>query len=229
MSTKIQISCVTKHFFPETYQNYLKINAFINQNSIELENFTCCAYPLFQNGDIKTAKKIGEHHINSIKSKIVSCSNKCYSTFKNQYPKLYNNTVSHNAALDLANKTESFYHLISNLNLKNTSHFSGKYTLISDCENKTNINEFLKQFEQIEWIELNLNPTCCGAGACLPTQNKSLSVQMAIELINDSLSKSSNQFVFIDDVCRQHIIEVANKQKIDIKTFNLVDLIAISL
>ncbi len=220
-----------QHYFPETMANLIKLCANAKYDVSVPENQTCCGLPYFEKGELKTAKSIGELNISLFSNRqIISGSPKCFDTFSLKYPKIFNNTVSHNESMTMARNTLGLPELFSKLTLNHIEAVDGIYYFIPACQGSgKNYTAMLSQFKAATWVLPQLHATCCGAGTCMPTTNHDYAVQMAHTLLKEAVDSGVDFIVTEDDICRRHIENVAGKEHIGIKTLHIIDLFAQAL
>lgn len=228
MLQSIQIPCITKHYFPATVQSYMKVANAIYPDAKQLDNFTCCGLPFFEKGELGAAKKTGEHNLKIINGNYLSCSEKCFHTFTYHNPKLFNNTLVHNEVINFAKRGEFIYEKLSPAIIENCKKAKGTFFFIGNCETK-NEKLILNAFKNIEWKMPQPSPNCCGAGACLPTLNFEISEKMALSIIEQFQQSGAEALVFSEDLCRQHILNIARKNGLELETKNIIDMIAETL
>lgn len=226
MPSALQISCITKHYYPETLDNFKKLCSILNIKYTETNEATCCGLPYFDRGELKAAKTIAEYNLQVFGQNDLVCnSSKCLNCYQIQYPKIFNNTVSHNNATHLAKNSSGINSLMQQISQDTLSAITGHYFLIKECCRTEWIGEFSKKMENCTWTFPNLINTCCGAGASMASENTELSRQMGKILIAEFEKSDAIAMVFEDDICRKQIDIVANASGIPVKTMNIIDLL----
>jgi Fe-S oxidoreductase len=229
MSFALQLSCVTRHYYPATVENLKKLCAILSIEYQEIEDATCCGLPYFEKGELKTAKTIGSQNLNLYENKkILSCSTKCESVLTHKYPKLFNNTVSHNQAVQLAKNTSGLSALFEKLPVEYWESIHGNYFLVENCCSNVWLKKFTSIAKNCEWSFPQIHVTCCGAGTSLPTYNQDLSANLSKILLDDFALSGADFMVFEDDICRKQVDIVAAKQNISIKTLNFIDFLMLN-
>ncbi|MEZ4805781.1 MAG: (Fe-S)-binding protein [Bacteroidia bacterium] len=229
MSVALQLSCITRHYYPETVENLKKLCAILSIEFQEIENATCCGLPYFEKGELKTAKTIGSMNLTLYEHKqIMSCSSKCESVFTHMYPKLFNNTVSHNQAVQLSKNTTGLSDLLDKLPSEYFESLHGNYFLVENCCSKTRLKPYTLLAKNCEWSFPLIQATCCGAGTSLPTFNQNLSTELTKQLLDDFSNSKADYIVFEDDICRKQVEIVASKQNMSIKTLNFIDFLTLN-
>ncbi len=231
MSFSLQIPCVMQHFFPETMANLIKLCANAKYTVTIPENQTCCGLPYFEKGELKAAKSIGEYNLSVFgQNQLISASPKCCDTYSLKYPKIFNNTVSHNESVALSKNTIGLEVLFEKLNLDNAHSVKGSYYFIQNCQSSLpNQEAYLSKFRDCRWILPKLHSTCCGAGTCMPVTNREYASKMALNLIREAIDEQADFIVTVDDICRKHLQNVALENQLEIKTLHIIDLFALAL
>jgi L-lactate dehydrogenase complex protein LldE len=231
MSFALQIPCIMQHFFPETMANLIKLCANAKYTVTIPENQTCCGLPYFEKGELKTAKSIGEYNLSLFaQNQLISGSPKCCDTFMAKYPKIFNNTVSHNESVNLSKHIVSLYDLFEKLSLNNVKAVKSSYYFVPNCQPANEGSKSLAaKFPHSTWFFPKLQATCCGAGTCMPTTNKDYAFKMALNLINESIESKADFIVTEDDICRKHLQNVAKEHQLEIQTLHIIDLFALAL
>jgi L-lactate dehydrogenase complex protein LldE len=231
MSFALQIPCVMQHYFPETMANLIKLCANAKYTVSIPEQQTCCGLPYFEKGELKTAKSIGEYNLSVFSGNSLICgSPKCCDTYAVKYPKIFNNTVSHNESVNLSKNTVDLETLFEKVTLTSAKAVNGKYYLIPNCQSSTReLGFYTSRFPNGQWLFPRLNATCCGAGTCMSVTNKEYASKMAMTLIHEAIEEQADYIITMDDICRQHILNIARENQVDIKTLHLIDLFAQAL
>jgi len=220
-----------QHFFPETMANLIKLCANAKYTVSIPENQTCCGLPYFEKGELKAAKSIGEYNLNVFgQDQLISGSPKCQDAYTSKYPKIFNNTVSHNESVALAKNAVSLDTLFAKLTLNNIQSVKGSYYFVPDCKSSgKDTQALMDKFKSCTWVLPKLHATCCGAGTCMPITNKEYAFKMALTLLNEATEAKADFIITQDDICRKHMENVAKAHHIEIKTLNIIDLFAQAL
>lgn len=226
MPLELHIPCITSHYFPKTAENLRKICNFAGLNVSINDHSTCCGMPLFEKGELKSAKMVGEYNLKTIDNKALVCTSpKCNLCYSHHYPKIFNNTVSHNSALAVSKNISGLEDIIKRLNTEQLAQMTGTYFLIQECCQSLKSLAFFPESENLKWHLPKMAVFCCGAGSSFPSTGSKIPHQMALGLINEFLESGAQAMVFEDDICRKHIHNVAEKEKISINSANIIDLI----
>jgi Fe-S oxidoreductase len=226
MPSALQISCITKHYYPETHDNFKQLCSKLNIAFSETNEATCCGLPYFDRGELKAAKNIAEYNLQVFGQNDLICNNsKCLNCYQIQYPKIFNNTVSHNSATHLAKNSKGLNTLFEKLNSKHLESLSGHYFLVKDCCRTEWINSLVNQMTKCTWTLPTLKNTCCGAGSSMASESPEVAKDLSKILISEFEQSGAIAMVFEDDICRKQVDITANTIGIPVKTINIVDLL----
>jgi len=226
MPSALQISCITKHYYPETHDNFKQLCSTLNIAFSETNEATCCGLPYFDRGELKAAKNIAEYNLQVFGQNDLICNNsKCLNCYQIQYPKIFNNTVSHNNATHLAKNSKGLNTLFEKLNSKHLESLSGHYFLVKDCCRTEWINSLVNQMTKCTWTLPTLKNTCCGAGSSMASESPEVAKDLSKILISEFEQSGAIAMVFEDDICRKQVDITANTIGIPVKTINIVDLL----
>lgn len=226
MSIALQIPCITRHFYPGTLDKLKQLCALAGFEIAIREQGTCCGLPYFEKGELKAAKSIGEYNLSVFGPDQLICgSTKCHSVYTLKYPKIFNNTVSHNTAVALAKSTLSLADVADKLPDASVEAIAGHYFLVNDCCSSQQSGRITGRLINCRWTMPALHSTCCGAGTSMPAAAHDLAGKMSAKLIEDFLSSGAEAMVFEDDICRKQIDLAAAGAGNQIKTMNIIDLL----
>lgn len=230
MANVLQISCVTHHYYPETSDNFKKLCRHLNLSFQENNESTCCGLPYFEKGELKAAKTLAEYNLQIYGNNEIICSNaKCLNCYEIQYPKVFNNTVSHNSATQLAKNSKGLGSLFQKLKEETLSKIKGHYFVVKECQCNQALNEVLNRMPLCLFSYPALQTACCGAAGSMASENTELARALGKNLILEFEKSGADAMLFEDDICRKHIDIVANNSGIPVKTLHIIDLIAQNL
>lgn len=227
VSLAIQIPCITKHFYPGTVENILKICSVCGLKPEIRPESTCCGLPYFEKGELQAAKRIGQYNLKVFSGCSLQCTSpKCHGVYSRQYPKIFNNTVSHNDAMQLAKSCTGLQKMISKFPTNLLAQLSGRYFMVAECCSDAWLPGFLKQNTEAEWIFPVLKTACCGAGTSLPVHDPATASSLAMHLVDEFNQSGAVCMVFEDDICRRHVELSAQTAGQQIACRNLTDILA---
>lgn len=230
MAYALQIPCITRHYFPDTVESIKKLCQAAGFQSNVPEGATCCGLPYFEKGELLQAKSIGEYNLSVYgQNQVLSLSPKCCNTLSHHYPDIFNNTVSHNEATQLARHLISLPELLKKIAPERFKTIKAQYFFVSECCQSERLNPENIGIPGITWLYSTLHPTCCGAGTSLPVSDHHLSIKMALALLDSFKASGAEAIVFEDDICRKHVLNAAASAQIELTHFHITDIIARAL
>jgi len=230
MLFSLQIPCVMFHYFPDTLENVKKICKALNIEIKIEQNQTCCGLPYFDKGEKQAAKTIAEYNLKIFSDQNLLCVSKdCEKTYTNYYPKIFNNTVSHNECMKMAAQVKGFDFIYDKLDKFDFYTLSGKYFYLPENANNGE-EEIIKldKFKNIEWFLPSLIPTSDGSSFSMPIFSPIESEKLALQIINEAVLNTPN-IIVNNSISRQYLNTIAAKYKLEINIIHLIDLVAIAI
>ncbi len=236
MNVEVFIPCCVDQFTPQTGVNLIKLLEQLGHKVVYNTSQTCCGRLLYDNGNWEEAKEIGEKFINDfgIRNYIVGCSTSCISYVKNNMSKLFFNTSNHNIYKSVSDKILDITEFLvcTTQTLDVGAYFPHKVSIHYNCHslNEYNVVEetklLLQNVKGLEIVSANTNNFCCGYGGMFTLFNEPVSMALAQKKIEQVLSEGAEYIVSSDQSCLLHLESYINKNKIDLKTIHLVDLLS---
>lgn len=236
MNLGIFVSCCIDQFSPQTAKNLFRLLESLGYKADYPIEQTCCGKLLYENGDWKTAKKIGENFIELFKDydHIIGTSSSCISYIKNNLGNLFFNSSHHNTYKALKNKvidiSEFLFDIDKTMEFKTI--FPYKVYLHTNCQSAKGYNteyktrEILKKVKDITLLDKeSIDNFCCGYGGSFSIYNPQVSNAISEKKINAILKTGAEYIVSNDMSCLQHLQNYISKNKIDLKTIHLIDLL----
>ncbi len=233
------IPCCVDEFCPQIGFDLIalieKMGFKVNYNTEQ----TCCGRVLYDNGNWKEAKILGEKFIGDFAGNnfIVSCSATCLSYIKNNFSKLFYNTSYHNACKSMADRMldiSQFIHCQKN-DCELGAEFPFKVFLHNNCKslNEYDIQEevrfILGKVKGLTLVNEKGCDFCCGYGSGLYLYNEPISTQLAKRKIEKALSLGAEYITSTDATCLMQLENYIRKQKIEnLKTIHLASLLMYS-
>lgn len=235
MNISIFVPCCVDQFTPATASNLVKLLEGLGHTVEYVPEQTCCGRLLYDNGNWDEAKAIGEKFIDDFKHAelIVSCSTSCVGYLKNNFGKLFFNTINHNSCKQLRDKIMDISEFLVSVERKTDlgSEFPHKVCLHSNCRglSEYNVEEETKLLLQgVTGLELTNDKTdnfCCGFGGTFSIYNEPVSTTLAKKKVEKALAEGAEYIVSNDASCLMHLQTYIDKHKINLKTIHLVDLL----
>ena len=236
MNLGIFISCCVDQFSPKTAENLIRLLKNLGYEVHYPMEQTCCGKLMYENGDWKTAKQLGENFIELFKDYdyVIGISNSCESYIKNNFGRLFFNSSNHNLYKTLKNKVIDISEFLCDIDktMSFESIFPYKVYLHTNCQSAKGYNvekqtrEILKKVKDITLLEGNYTDNfCCGYGGSFSVYNPYVSRNLAEQKIKAVLESGAEYIVSNDMSCLLHLQSYINKNNIDLKTIHLVDLL----
>lgn len=226
MSIALQIPCITRHYYPGTLDKLKQLCLLAGFEIVTRDHGTCCGLPYFEKGELKAAKTIGEYNLSVFgQDHLICSSSKCHSSYTLKYPKIFNNTVSHNTAVGLAKNTLCLADVTDKLSDATVETVKGHYFMVKDCCSPLNTERITNRLTNCTWSVPAMHSTCCGAGTSMPSANHGLAGKMSEKLIENFLSSGADAMVFEDDICRKQVDLVSAASGQPVPTLNIIDLL----
>ncbi len=235
MNLSVFIPCCVDQFTPDTAANLIRLVESLGHKVSYPENQTCCGRVLYDNGNWDKAKEIGEKFIEDFTGSdlIVSCSTSCVGYVKNNFGKLFFNSMNHNSYKSLRDRIMDISEFLVSVEKKTDlgAEFPHKVSLHSNCHslNEYNVEEETKLILQnVKGLELVTTPEsrfCCGFGGTFSLYNEPVSTALAKKKIDAVLKEGAEYIVGNDQTCLLHLQAYIDKNQIPLKTIHLVDLL----
>lgn len=236
MIVDIFIPCFIDQVFPETGMNMVKILEKFNVQVHYNEQQTCCGQMAFNGGHWDKAGEMGEKFLSDFPNNrpIVSPSASCTGYVKNYFPRLFFNSAYHNDYKRVARNMYEFTDFLVNvLNVKDVGAvFEHKVTYHDSCAAlreygiKDEPRELLAHVKGLELIEMENTDVCCGFGGTFSVKHEPVSTAMADQKIENAMKTGAEFIVSTDSSCLMHQQGFADRNKKEIKTIHIADVLA---
>lgn len=236
MTIDLFVPCFIDQLYPGTAWNTIKIlekaRCKINYNPGQ----TCCGQALFNSGDIKHARKLALRFIRNFSNDrlIVAPSASCTAYIRKHYGSLLAQTSQAGKALQLQKNTyELTDFLVNHLNIDDLGvSFPHKVTYHDACSAlreygiKDEPRQLLSKVKGLELIEMDKNDECCGFGGTFMVKYTGISSAMTEQKVQHAMATGAEYIVSTEASCLMNIQSYINKQKLDIKTIHIADILA---
>ena len=231
----IFVPCCVDQFCPEIAWDLINLVESLSYKAYYNTNQTCCGRVLYENGNWKEAKRVGEKFIDDFDGTkiVVGCSTACIGYIKTQYPHLFYNSSYHNPAKSLCSRIMDISEFICNAkpDCNIGAEFPFKVFLHNNCHslNEYNVEEetrlVLNNVKGLEIVNAIGKDFCCGFGGNLPIYNNVLSEELAREKVEYALECGAQYITSTDATCLMQLNNYIKAHKLDIKTIHLVSLL----
>lgn len=232
----IFVPCLVDQFCPQIGWDLIKVVQNLGYATAYNPEQTCCGKLLYDNGNHKGAKEVGEKMIGDFSSanKVVTCSSSCVSYVKNEMAHLFYNTSNHNSYKALADKVMDIVEFIYAINpdCEMGLNINAKIFLQIDCHslNRYNLEEetrlILSKIKGLTVVNGEGENICCGAGGGLPLYNSVVSEELSKQKVEYAIRQEAEYIVCTDTECMMHLKNYVQIHGLDIKVIHLVNLLA---
>ncbi|MFW6277044.1 MAG: (Fe-S)-binding protein [Prolixibacteraceae bacterium] len=237
MKVQLFIPCFIDQFYPQTAINCVKIlekaGCRIHYNPEQ----TCCGQPAFNSGYWKEAKSLALKFISDFPGDevIVSPSASCTGFIKNYYQKLFEDdgklkTQSEELSGRLFELSDFLVNRIQVVEFQ--AKFSNKVTFHDSCAGlreygiKDEPRILLEKVQDLELAEMKNTTTCCGFGGTFAAKFHHISTAMTEQKVENAVAAGAEYIVSTEASCLMNLESYIKKQKLNIKTIHLADVLA---
>jgi L-lactate dehydrogenase complex protein LldE len=237
MDVHIFIPCFMDQLYPNTALNMVKILERYGCTVHYNNNQTCCGQPAYNAGYKADAKEVCTKFLKDFeKAKIiVTPSASCAGFLHSYYPTIFDNSSLHNDAKSLKTRVLEFTDfLVNHLNVTDLgATLNKKATYHDSCAalreyklDKTIPRQLLQHVKGLTLVEMKDNETCCGFGGTFAVKFSGISTAMADQKIANASEVEAEVIISTDVSCLMHIQGFAAKQKNNITTMHIADVLA---
>ena len=235
MIVDIFIPCFVDQVHPHVGLNMVKVleklGCGINYNPEQ----TCCGQPAFNAGYWDEARAVGEKFIKEFQNDryIVSPSASCVGFIKNNYPKMFHNSVLHNEFKQINKNIFEFTDFLVNVlkithlgaTLKGVGTYHDSCAALREYGIKQEPRTLLSKVKGLELREMKDNETCCGFGGTFAAKFEPISVGMAEQKVKNALDVNAEYIISTDMSCLLHLETYIQKQKLPLKVMHIADVL----
>ncbi|MGP8215032.1 MAG: (Fe-S)-binding protein [Bacteroidia bacterium] len=236
MIVDIFIPCFIDQVYPQTGLNMVKVLEKVGCDVNYNPEQTCCGQPAFNAGYWHDAKLVGEKFIKEFNHDryIVCPSASCVGMIKNYYPEMFHNSVLHNEYKELAKNIHEFSSFLVNIlkvtnvgaKLEGIGTYHDSCAALRELQMKQEPRILLKNVQGLEIVEMKDTETCCGFGGTFSAKFEPIAVGMGSDKVKNALDTGAQYLISTDVSCLLHLDGYINKEKLDIKTLHIADVLA---
>ena len=197
---------------------------------------TCCGQPAFNSGYRDEALQVARSLMQCFPRDlpIVVPSGSCAGMIKQHWPELFAGQADETAAREIANRTfELTEFLVDQLQLKlsdlgqpiqvaiHTSCSARREMGVAD-----RIESLVAQLEQVEVLQQERKPECCGFGGTFAVNEAAVSAAMGRDRIADHLESGSDVLASADMSCLMHLEGIIRREKKPIRVMHVAQILA---
>ena len=236
MKVQLFIPCFIDQLYPQTAFNMVKV---LEKACCEVEyntNQTCCGQPAFNAGFLDEARAVAGKFIKDFDTVdyIVAPSASCVGFVRNYYPKLFENTSSHNKVKSLGKRVYEFTEFLTDVlkidnygaSLKAKATYHDSCAALRECKIKQGPRNLLSHVKGLELVEMNDNETCCGFGGTFSVKFEPISIGMADQKVRNALATGAEYIISTDLSCLMQLDGYIKTKGFSLKTMHIADVLA---
>ena len=236
MKVQLFIPCFIDQLYPQTAFNMVKV---LEKACCEVEyntNQTCCGQPAFNAGFLDEARAVAGKFIQDFDTVdyIVAPSASCVGFVRNYYPKLFENTSSHNKVKGLGKRIYEFTEFLTDVlkidnygaSLKAKATYHDSCAALRECKIKQGPRNLLSHVKGLELVEMNDNETCCGFGGTFSVKFEPISIGMADQKVQNVLATGAEYIISTDLSCLMQLDGYIKTKGFSLKTMHIADVLA---
>lgn len=236
MKVELFVPCFIDQLFPDTAFNTLKVlekaGCDVHYNPAQ----TCCGQPAFNAGFWDDAKMVAKKFLDGFdeESVIVTPSASCTGMVKNYYSDLFTNTTSHNKCRAVQGNIYELSDFLVNIlqfdyfgaELDGRAVYHDSCSALRECKIKEEPRRLLSKVLGLELVDLKGGEVCCGFGGTFAVKFDAISSAMAQQKVHNALDAGAQYIISTDASCLMHLQNYIDKNKLDLKTIHLADVLA---
>jgi L-lactate dehydrogenase complex protein LldE len=238
MKVTLFIPCFVDLMFPQVGISMVKILERLGHTIECPEDIACCGQPAFNSGYWPEARAVAVNVLEKLKNAeiVVIASGSCGAMLKVFFRELFAGTENSRAADALAAKCYEFSDfLVSKLGVTDLgARFPAKVTFHDGCHglrelgNKKPPRQLLDRVQGLELVEMSDVETCCGFGGTFSAKFPMISTAMGEVKCTAALETGAEYIVSNDSSCPMHLQGLLNRQRKNLKTIHLAEVLASS-
>lgn len=236
MNVQLFIPCFVDQLYPDVAFSMVKILEKLDCKVSYNTNQTCCGQPAFNAGYWGESKDVCFKFIKDFEGTdfIVAPSASCVGFVKNYYPKLLENTSSHNKVKGITERTFEFTDFLVNIlkiddvgaSLEGKATYHDSCAALRECNLKQEPRKLLANVKGLELVEMKDVETCCGFGGTFAVKFEDISVAMADQKLKNATDTGAEFLISTDMSCLMHLNGYAKTNGYNIKSMHIADVLA---
>jgi len=238
MQTALLITCLADTFYPRTGIAVVKVLEKLGCTVSFPQAQTCCAQPMFNNGEHDEARALAKRMIAVFEDseRVVTPSGSCAAMIREHYTELFHDDPDwHDRAKALAGKTYEFIEfLINELKVdlaEYNTHWPGKVTYHYSCHLRgigvtDEAVRVMKQIDGLEYVPARKADQCCGFGGTFAMKYPQISGTIVRDKVDCIQETGAPVCVSNDAGCTMNIAGACNRAQNDIQFKTLAEIIA---
>ncbi len=233
----IFVTCLIDNFFPEVAESMVSVLENIGIEPHFLSEQTCCGQPAFNSGYWEEAREVGKKFLETFKEEeIIICpSGSCTTMLKVFYQELFKGDPEYSEyAKKVSARTFEFTDfLVNRMGITDVgASCRAKVTYHDSCHTlrelgiKDEPRILIRSVKGVELLEMDMNEACCGFGGTFSIKFPHISLAILEEKIKSVVKSGAKIVVSTDMGCLMNIKGYVEKNKLDIKTLHISQLLA---
>jgi L-lactate dehydrogenase complex protein LldE len=236
MKISLFIPCFVDQFYPAAGRGMVEVLERLGHQVDVPGGQTCCGQPPFNSGYWDEARAVARHVLDVFEpcDVVVGASGSCGAMIKKFYLELFHGTPDETRARAVAAKTHEFSSFLVNvLGVTDVgARFRGKVTFHDGCHGlrelgiKREPRALLAQVRELELVEMGESETCCGFGGTFAAKFPMISTAMGEVKCQSALETGADYIVSNDSSCLMHIQGLLSRQRKNLRTLHLAEVLA---
>jgi L-lactate dehydrogenase complex protein LldE len=230
------IPCIVDQVYPEIGLAMARVLEFLGYKISYDARQTCCGQPAFNAGHRQEAKKIASRFLHVFKNSenIVGPSGSCTAMVKNYYPVLFKDDKLEEMAENVGRNIFEFSQFLKHENQidKISARYDGKVGFHNSCHSYRELNilseplSILRQIDQLEVVQPEGEPVCCGFGGLFSFKYDEISATIAKTRLEMFRQLDVKTVITNDPGCLMHMRQEAIDRKAGIEILHLAEFLA---
>lgn len=235
MKVTLFVPCFIDAVYPSVAMAVVRIMRKLGHTVDVAEDINCCGQPAFNSGCWAEARLVAERVVDRLRhaGTILIPSGSCGAMLRRFYSELLAGTDREEAARELATRVFEFSEfLVDRLQVADLgARFPARVTFHDGCHSLREMHihsaprALLAHVRDLELVEMK-QVVCCGFGGTFSAKFPMISSAMGEVKCREALATGAQYIVSCDSSCLMHIQGIADRQKLNLKTLHLAEVLA---
>lgn len=237
MKVSLFIPCLVDSLYPEVGEAMVQVFRKLGISMTYPSGQTCCGQPAFNAGYRKEARLAAKRFIQLFEyAEVIVCpSGSCVNMVKNHYLELFRGDENwYPRAQAISEKVHEFsQYLIDVLAVDDVgAAYPAKVTYHDSCHLlrglrvKDQPRSLIRKVKGVTFIEMQDSERCCGFGGAFAFKYPEISAAILKEKVRNIVISGANFVIGCDMGCLMNIQGMLSRQKYDVKTLHIAQLLA---
>lgn len=241
------VPCDIDQFSPQTAWNAVHLLENLGLHPYYPPELTDSGMMLYNQGDIQSAKLLGEKMIEYYEdcTHIVSLSSATVAYVQKRFPSLFHNTTLHNEYRHFIERfVDITDFLVNDIHFTPKTSFRYRVAFMDQCQTLNDYRspshpdvlglrdeprQLLSAIDGIDFVEMSHNDVCCGYGGLFANHFTVISDELARRKLESAIEAGAECVVSTEMGCLLHLRSFADKNNMPILFMHIVDVLASSL